>query len=99
MNTLWTQDYQNKKAVAILQEYSAKKYWRKREFVEAETKARLGILDDEAVPAVPAVDVASTPTTPETPTATPTTAAPTQAPVAPTTETTISPETSSSSNK
>jgi hypothetical protein len=26
MNTLWTQDYQNKKAVAILQEYSAKKY-------------------------------------------------------------------------
>ncbi len=46
MNTIWTQDYQNKKAAEILKEYSAKKYGRKKEFVEAETKARLGILDD-----------------------------------------------------
>lgn len=46
MNTIWTQDYQNKKAADILREYSAKKYGRKKEFVEAETKARLGILDE-----------------------------------------------------
>jgi DNA-directed RNA polymerase beta' subunit len=46
MNTIWTQDYQNKKAPAILAEYSAKKYGRKVEFVEAETKARLGIMDE-----------------------------------------------------
>lgn len=47
MNTIWTQDYKNKKTAEILQEYSAKKYGRKREFVEAETKARLGIFEDE----------------------------------------------------
>lgn len=50
MNTIWTQDYQNKKTAAILQEYSAKKYGRKREYVEAETKARLGIFDEEETP-------------------------------------------------
>ncbi len=47
MNTVWTKDYENSKAAEILQEYSAKKYGRKREYVEAETKARLGILDDD----------------------------------------------------
>lgn len=53
MNTLWTKDYQNKKAAAILQEYSAKKYGRKKEYVEAEIQARLGILspDNEAAAA------------------------------------------------
>lgn len=50
MNTIWTQDYQNKKAAGILAEYSAKKYWRKKEFVEAETKARLGIMDEGEAP-------------------------------------------------
>lgn len=44
MNAINTTDYQNKKAAAILQEYSAKKYGRKKEFVEAEIEARLGIL-------------------------------------------------------
>ncbi len=50
MNTLWTQDYKSSKTATILQEYSAKKYWRKREYVEAETKARLGIFDEDEMP-------------------------------------------------
>lgn len=47
MNTIFTKDYQNKKIVPILKEYSAKKYGRKREFVDAEMEARLGINTDE----------------------------------------------------
>jgi hypothetical protein len=47
MNTIYTKDYQNKKVVPILKEYSAKKYGRKREFVDAEMSARLGINTDE----------------------------------------------------
>jgi len=47
MNTIYTKDYQNKKIVAILKEYSGKKYGRKREFVDAEMEARLGMNTDE----------------------------------------------------
>jgi hypothetical protein len=37
-----------KKIVPILKEYSAKKYGRKREFVDAEMAARLGVSEKEA---------------------------------------------------
>lgn len=47
MNMIYTKSYQNKRIVAILKEYSAKKYGRKREFVDAEMEARLGINTDE----------------------------------------------------
>ena len=47
MNMIYTKDYQNKKIVPILKEYSAKKYGRKREFVDAEMTARLWINVDE----------------------------------------------------
>ena len=49
MNAIYTKDYKNDKIVPILKEYSAKKYGRKREFVDAEIWARLGwtIQDDE----------------------------------------------------
>ena len=47
MNSIYTKDYQNKKIVPILKEYSAKKYWRRREFVDAETRARLWLWIDE----------------------------------------------------
>ena len=47
MNMIYTKSYQNKKIVPILKEYSAKKYGRKREFVDAEMEARLGISTDE----------------------------------------------------
>lgn len=60
LNSIWTEDYKNKKAAAILQEYSAKKYGRKKEFVEAEIQARLGILGQETEAAIDAV---VTPTT------------------------------------
>jgi hypothetical protein len=36
MNAIYTKDYKNDKIVPILKEYSAKKYGRKREFVDAE---------------------------------------------------------------
>ena len=47
MNSIYTRDYQNKKIVPILKEYSAKKYGRRREFVDAETRARLWLGIDE----------------------------------------------------
>ncbi|HOQ79355.1 MAG TPA: hypothetical protein PLW94_03955, partial [Candidatus Absconditabacterales bacterium] len=43
MNSIYTGDYKNKKIVPILKEYSAKKYGRKRKFVDAEISARLGL--------------------------------------------------------
>ena len=47
MNSIYTNDYQNKKIVPILKEYSAKKYGRRREFVDAETRTRLWLSIDE----------------------------------------------------
>jgi hypothetical protein len=47
MNAIYTQDYRNKKIATILKEYSAKKYGRKREFVDAEISARLWLTADE----------------------------------------------------
>lgn len=47
MNAIYTQDYRNKKIAAILKEYSAKKYGRKREFVDAEISARLWLSTEE----------------------------------------------------
>lgn len=49
MNAIYSQDYRNKKIWAVLKEYSAKKYGRKREFVDAEISARLGISLDEDI--------------------------------------------------
>jgi len=51
MNAIYTKDYQNKKIVPILKEYSSKKYGRKREFVDAEMSARLGQgVEEEKLP-------------------------------------------------
>jgi len=58
MNAIYTKDYQNKKIVPILKEYSAKKYGRKREFVDAEMSARLGQgVEEEKLPEQPATPV------------------------------------------
>ncbi|MDO4714237.1 MAG: hypothetical protein Q4B28_06435 [bacterium] len=46
MNSIYTKDYQNKKIVPLLQEYSSKKYGRAREFVDAEISNRLGVGGD-----------------------------------------------------
>jgi hypothetical protein len=48
MNMIYTHDNQNLRIVPILKEYSAKKYGRKREFVDAEIEARLGISTDDS---------------------------------------------------
>ncbi len=54
MNMIYTTTYQNKRIVPILKEYSGKKYGRKREFVDAEMEARLGMNTDETkLPEVP----------------------------------------------
>ncbi|MCF7834957.1 hypothetical protein K9M48_02780 [Candidatus Gracilibacteria bacterium] len=51
MNMLYSKDYQSKKIVPILKEYCGKKYGRKREFVDAEINARLGLgVDEEVLP-------------------------------------------------
>lgn len=47
MNAIYTQDYRNKKIAEVLKEYSAKKYWRKREFVDAEISTRLWLTTAE----------------------------------------------------
>jgi len=48
MTSVYSDDYRSKKIAAILKEYSAKKYGRKREFVDAEISARLGMGVDES---------------------------------------------------
>lgn len=51
MNSIYTKDYQNKKIAPLLMEYSAKKYGRAREFVDAEMSTRLGVSADlDALP-------------------------------------------------
>lgn len=49
MNTIWTEDYKNEKMADILKQYCSKKYGRKKEFVDAEITARLGMMQDEPV--------------------------------------------------
>ena len=60
MNSIYTKDYQNPKIVPILKEYSAKKYGRRREFVDAETRARLWLwIDENDLPSTEGGDGAS----------------------------------------
>jgi len=47
MNSIYSSDYKNKRIAPILKEYSAKKYGRKREFIDAEIAAKLGLGIDE----------------------------------------------------
>jgi len=64
MDTIFSHDYQNKKIVPILKEYSSKKYGRKREFVDAEINARLGVNEAEQSKLPDPNAVPPTPTTP-----------------------------------
>ena len=43
LKTIWDNDYQNKKIASIIKEYSRKKYWRKKKYVDMEIEARLWI--------------------------------------------------------
>lgn len=58
-NAINTSDYRNDKIAAVLKEYCAKKYGRKKEFVDAEIAARIGIV------APPAEEAAVDQTLPE----------------------------------
>lgn len=43
MKTLWDNNYKNVEAAKIIKEYSRKKYWRKKKYVDMEIEARLWI--------------------------------------------------------
>lgn len=47
MNAIYTQDYQSAKVAEVLKKYCEKKYARKKEYVDAEIAARLGMLGTE----------------------------------------------------
>lgn len=44
IKTLWDNNYKNKKVAEVIREYSRKKYWRKRKYVDMEIEARLWII-------------------------------------------------------
>ena len=50
MKTIWDNSYRNKKAAAIIKEYSRKKYGRKKKYVDIEIEARLGIVTSDDTP-------------------------------------------------
>ncbi len=43
LKTIWDNTYKNTKVKEIIKEYSRKKYWRKKKYVDMEIEARLGI--------------------------------------------------------
>ncbi|USN54519.1 MAG: hypothetical protein H6765_08440 [Candidatus Peribacteria bacterium] len=47
LNAIYTQDYKSKKVAEVLKQYCEKKYGRKKEFVDAEIAARIGIFSEE----------------------------------------------------
>jgi hypothetical protein len=47
MKTLWDNTYKNTEVSKIIKEYSRKMYWRKKEYVDMELEARMGIIREE----------------------------------------------------
>lgn len=47
LKTIWDNNYQNRKIAEIIKEYSRKKYWRKKKYVDMEIEARLWIAPSE----------------------------------------------------
>jgi hypothetical protein len=46
LKTIWDNNYKNKKIAEIVKEYSRKKYWRKKKYVDMEIEARLWIMPE-----------------------------------------------------
>ncbi len=46
IKTIWDNNYQNHKIAEIIREYSRRKYWRKKKYVDMEIEARLGIMPE-----------------------------------------------------
>ena len=66
INAIYSEDYKNDKVGDVLKQYCAKKYGRKKEFVDAEIAARLGMLqENEPLPQVTQPEAPST-VTPDT---------------------------------
>jgi hypothetical protein len=53
MKTLWDNTYKNAEVSKIIKEYSRKMYGRKKEYVDMELEARMGIVREEPVAPVP----------------------------------------------
>ena len=76
LKTIWDNTYKNAEVSKIIKEYSRKMYGRKKEYVDMEIEARMGIVREEDKP--PETPIPSTPTeiqntgTPEVPPETPT---------------------------
>ncbi len=64
MKTLWDNTYKNAEVASIIKEYSRKMYGRKKEYVDMEIEARMGIVREEDTPVDPTPPVAVTPETP-----------------------------------
>ena len=50
MKTLWDNTYKNTEVSKIIKEYSRKMYGRKKEYVDMELEARMGIIRDDSAP-------------------------------------------------
>ena len=64
MKTLWDNTYKNTEVASIIKEYSRKMYGRKKEYVDMEIEARMGIVREEDTP----TDLGTQSPTPESPT-------------------------------
>lgn len=47
LKTIWDNNYRNRKIAEIIKEYSRKKYWRKKKYVDMEIEARLWIMPED----------------------------------------------------
>ena len=47
IKTIWDNNYKNEKLANVIREYSRKKYWRKKKYVDMEIEARLWIMPDD----------------------------------------------------
>jgi hypothetical protein len=54
MKTLWDNTYKNPEVSKIIKEYSRKMYGRKKEYVDMELEARMGIVREEESTTIPA---------------------------------------------
>jgi hypothetical protein len=46
IKTIWDNNYQNRKVAWVIKEYSRRKYWRKKKYVDMEIEARLWIMPE-----------------------------------------------------
>lgn len=57
LKTIWDNTYKNPEVSKIIKEYSRKMYGRKKEYVDMEIEARMGIVREEETPSIPNSDI------------------------------------------